>query len=199
MSGSQKAAIAAKIKALQKQVDEKNNVLQDCVREKPSVSVPVTVSMQKAIIASAGEPIIFRPTILNGEVYFDGGLRDIVPVEAAFDASAEVVYAILASTDVQSEPSSGKHMFEFLGRTIDISTNEIRLDDIKLPRARGKPVIVIQPTVDVHSGLTIDPGLIDISIDYGFMRAYDVIDGSSSSKLMSLSLSLSLSLMTLLL
>ena len=34
---------------------------------------------------------------------------------------------------------------------------------------------MIHPTLDVHDGLTIDPGLISIAMDYGHMRAFDAL------------------------
>src|SRR6185503_19234131 len=39
----------------------------------------------------------------------------------------------------------------------------------------GRRVTVIVPEVNVHDALTIDPELISASIDYGYMRAADVI------------------------
>ena len=38
---------------------------------------------------------------------------------------------------------------------------------------------MIAPEFDVHDALTIDPGLIAASIDYGYMRAADVLLGLS--------------------
>ena len=37
-------------------------------------------------------------------------------------------------------------------------------------------VIVIQPSFDIHDGMVIEPGLIRIAYDYGWMRAADVLD-----------------------
>jgi hypothetical protein len=47
------------------------------------------------------------------------------------------------------------------------------------PRGWGRKVTVIAPEFDVHDALTIDPELIATSIDYGYMRASDVLLGLS--------------------
>src|SRR5699024_11020524 len=41
--------------------------------------------------------------------------------------------------------------------------------------ARAQGATVIDPVIDVHDALTVDPGLIAIASDYGWMRAHDVM------------------------
>jgi NTE family protein len=43
-------------------------------------------------------------------------------------------------------------------------------------------VINIEPEVDLHSITTIDPGLIQISHDYGYMRAADALDSAAGDR-----------------
>jgi hypothetical protein len=53
------------------------------------------------------------------------------------------------------------------------------------PPQRG--VHVIQPTVSVHSSLTVDPGLISISMAYGYMRAAETLAFGRRNPLASIS------------
>ena len=68
---------------------------------------------------------------------------------------------------------------------IDISIDEIdRSDRLLLPdsNAAGVRVLHIEPLIDLHSITTIDPGLIQISHDYGYMRAADALDGATGRR-----------------
>jgi hypothetical protein len=51
----------------------------------------------------------------------------------------------------------------------------IMSDDLYPPNPWPVPTHVIQPTISVHDGLQIDPALIRIAQDYGWMRAWDVL------------------------
>jgi hypothetical protein len=57
--------------------------------------------------------------------------------------------------------------------------DEVRRDEMFPSGAIGQIVTNIQSSVEVHDGTTIDPGLISLSIDYGYMRAYDVLEGGN--------------------
>ena len=59
-----------------------------------------------------------------------------------------------------------------LARTVDILSDEVTNNDVILPAEyqRKAYTIGIQPTIEVHDGLIIDPGLIAISKAYGYMR-----------------------------
>src|SRR5262249_42142361 len=48
-------------------------------------------------------------------------------------------------------------------------------------RQQNKRVWVVTPRINVHDTLTIDPGLIDINMGYGYMRAADVLSGDPMS------------------
>lgn len=53
--------------------------------------------------------------------------------------------------------------------------DEQQFNDYHPHRGFGCPVTVIAPTFEVHNLFRIDPGLIGINMDYGYMRAYDVM------------------------
>ena len=137
------------------------------------------VALTEAILASASIPLVFPPTRLNDEHYVDGGVREILPLELAFNRlGAGHIFAVVASTPgVERIPDTGdKGLLELARRvTADIVPDETLRKEISPPRGWGRRVTVIAPELDVHDALTVDPVLIAASIDYGYMRAADVL------------------------
>jgi predicted acylesterase/phospholipase RssA len=137
------------------------------------------VPLTEAILASASIPLVFPPTRLNDENYVDGGVREILPLELAFNRlGAGHIFAVVASTPgVDRIPDTGdKGLLELARRvTADIVPDETLRKEISPPRGWGRRVTVIAPELDVHDALTVDPVLIAASIDYGYMRAADVL------------------------
>ena len=57
-----------------------------------------------------------------------------------------------------------------------------------IPPTFGDPpsgIFVIQPNIDVHSSFVIDPGLISISMAYGYMRAAEILAFGSADNALS--------------
>jgi NTE family protein len=139
------------------------------------------VSLTEAILASASIPLVFPPTRLGDEHYVDGGVREILPLELAFNRlGAGHIFAVVASTPgVEPVPDmQDKGLLELARRvTADIVPDETLRKEINPPRGWGKRVTVIAPQIDVHDALMVDPTLIAASIDYGYMRAADVLLG----------------------
>lgn len=139
------------------------------------------VSLHVAVLASASIPVVFPPTPMGGEQYVDGGVREILPLSLAFNQlGAGHIFAVVASAPgVEPWPdASDRGLFDIARRvTADIGPDEILRKEIEPPRGWGRRVTVIAPEFDVHDALTIDPALIAASIDYGYMRAADVLLG----------------------
>jgi NTE family protein len=138
------------------------------------------VNLIDGVMASAAIPAIFPPVKVGGENCVDGGVREIVPVRAAVRAGAHDIYAVSASARVPPSPTSfDAQTLPGIGmRSIaEVMTDEIIVNDQErlIDWNPAVSVIKIRPTHDVHDPFTINPGLIDISIDYGFMRAADTI------------------------
>ena len=137
------------------------------------------VRVQDAVLASASIPVMYPPTELGGEYYVDGGVREILPLALAFNQlGAGHIFAVVASKPgVEPWHDSGdRGLFELARRvSVDIAPDETLRKEIDPPRGWGRRVTVIVPEVDVHDSLTIDPELIAAAIDYGYMRAADVI------------------------
>jgi predicted patatin/cPLA2 family phospholipase len=139
---------------------------------------PVDVDLVQGVMASASIPVVFPPVKLLDEWYIDGGVRDILPIQAAIDLGADKVFGIVATkaTIPDSKPYDDADIQRIGIRSVDIMTDEIQRNEFNPPRGWGIPVTVIQPTDDVHDTMTIIPAKILISMAYGFMRAADMID-----------------------
>lgn len=139
------------------------------------------VSLTEAIVASASIPLVFPPTRLGDEHYVDGGVREILPLELAFNRlGAGHIFAVVASTPgVEPIPDvKDKGLLDLARRvTADIVPDETLRKEISPPRGWGRRVTVVAPQLDVHDALTVEPTLIAASIDYGYMRAADVLLG----------------------
>ena len=145
-----------------------------------ALAPPVQARVDPVIgaLASASIPGIFGPYAIGAEHYVDGGVRDIVPVRTAIQMGATEVLAIICST--QTLPRAGyagaqNFLDNLLTSLTNITLKEVVEDDLA-GRGVGKvPVTVIIPSFDVHDVAVVDMGLIHISMDYGFMRAADVL------------------------
>jgi len=139
------------------------------------------VPLLEAIFASASIPVIFPPTKLGNEHYVDGGVREILPLELAFNKlGAGHIFAVVASAPgVEPMPDAGERgLFELARRvTADIAPDETLRKEMEPPRGWGRRVSLVAPEFDVHDALTVDRSLIAASIDYGYMRAADVLLG----------------------
>jgi predicted acylesterase/phospholipase RssA len=137
------------------------------------------VRLQDAVLASASIPLMYPPTELGGEYYVDGGVREILPLQLAFNQlGAGHIFAVVASKPgVEPWHDAGdRGLFEIARRvSADIAPDETLHKEIDPPRGWGRRVTVIVPEVNVHDALTIDSELIAASIDYGYMRAADVL------------------------
>lgn len=142
------------------------------------------VDVVDAIRASCAIPGVFPPVPLAGEHYVDGGVRENLPAQVVLDhLGVSRCYAVVASpSGVATVPSfETADIFSIIMRSASgIMSDELQRDEIAFARDRG--VTVIAPTVDVHDLVTIDPGLIAIAVDYGFMRARDVVTGADQQR-----------------
>ena len=153
-----------------------------CDRAGAPLGAPA-VPLREAVLASASIPVIFPPTELNGEHFVDGGVREILPLELAFSRlGAGHIFAVVASAlGVEQTADFGDRGLLEVARRVasDIGPDETLRKEMTPPRGWGRKVTLIAPEFDVHDALTIDPGLIAASIDYGYMRAADVLLGLS--------------------
>lgn len=156
-------------------LEESQSRLRKC-REANS-NLFVRVDVRQGAIASASIPGVFPRVHIGGENYVDGGVREILPLQAAVDLGAHTIYAIAAAALELERKAIPSHLVSTSARALgDILLNEVAVDGTTIrPGAAGSPqVFLISPDVDLYDTTTIDPGLIQIARDYGWMRAADV-------------------------
>src|SRR5262249_604478 len=134
-------------------------------------------------------PCVFPPVMLGAEEYVDGGVRWVLPLKAALGFDSELIIAVNASP-----PGVGPAAVYFANASLlDIAERSVtaillwevqerHLEVAKLEALQQKKrVWVVTPRISVHDTLSIDPGLIDINIGYGYMRAADTLSGDVKS------------------
>lgn len=141
---------------------------------------PQAINLVDGVLASASEPGIFPPVQLPDDYYTDGGVREISPVRVALELGADQLFIVVASKAEVNRKNFGPDFplttFNIVLRTVeDLLTNEVQESELNPPRGWDRPVTIIQPTVELHDTLTVDPGLISISMDYGWLRAFDTV------------------------
>lgn len=137
------------------------------------------VPLRDAVMASASIPVVFPPVRLGSEHYVDGGARESLPLDLAFTRlHADQTIAVVASKIGVPRTSSfeDKGLLEVARRVAtEISPDETLRKDVYPPGGWGRRVVVVLPELEVHDALTVDPASIAASIDYGYMRAADVL------------------------
>lgn len=90
---------------------------------------------------SASFPVFFEPGQgEDGELYTDGGLRDIAPLGLALKMGADEVDMILCSDPDRAEDwaTAGQKTVSYALRTVDIMSTEILLTDIRICQERNR-------------------------------------------------------------
>ncbi|HEX7892483.1 MAG TPA: patatin-like phospholipase family protein [Ramlibacter sp.] len=129
-----------------------------------------------AVQASASIPVAFAPVVNASGTFLDGGTRDNLPLAAADLAGASSIVAIVPSPlGVAPGSYNTATLLPILGRSVEVIMDEGQLNDYLPHRGFNCPTKMIAPTFEVHNLFAVDPGLVQISMDYGYMRAYDVM------------------------
>lgn len=130
------------------------------------------------VLASCSVPLVFAPQPLADDVYVDGGVLQNIPVAAAARLGARRIYAVLA---VPLEPGPDRRDYTranmvgvFLRSVGDIAFIDRQRADLAHPLPDGTTLTVVDPLVDVVGPFEVEPGLMRISMDYGWCRAADV-------------------------
>lgn len=133
----------------------------------------------EGVLASASVPMIFPPRRIGADVYMDGGVLENIPVRPAAALGATRIFAVLA---VPLTPPPDQRDFMqanalqlLLRATVDISFAERQRRDLATPLPAGTELAVIDPLIDIVSPFEVAPGLMRIDMDYGWMRAADLL------------------------
>jgi NTE family protein len=98
-------------------------------------------ALKRFILASTAIPVLFSPVKYKGNLYVDGGVRNITPLQDALKAlkglpqreSPDDVYLVLASPiAIRRVPASDTdNILEILKRSVEILTAEVYREDIE--------------------------------------------------------------------
>lgn len=139
------------------------------------------VDLLDGAIASASVPMIFPPHAMAGDDYVDGGVVEIIPVRAAVELGATRIFAVVAVplTVPRDELDYATAPVGYIGlRSMGmIGVAERQVSNLGIALPAGTTLTVIDPVIDVVGLFEIQPGLLRINKDYGWLRAADVLAG----------------------
>jgi len=118
--------------------------------------------LPKAVLASNCVPTIYRPLMIDGKLYVDGGLKANLPVKIAETMGANIIVAVLVDTAVTSVPNKTfKSKNKLLMRVMNIM---LASSDQMQTRSSD---ILIYPDVDFIPEITKDPDILRRGITAG--------------------------------
>lgn len=88
----------------------------------------------KAILASSVQPVLMPPVLMNRLQYVDGGVRNFLPSDITIDAGATDITAILTNPADERvfDVNILTNVKDILLRTIDVFSNEVGTNDLKM-------------------------------------------------------------------
>lgn len=127
-------------------------------------------------IASSSVPMVFPARRLGDDTYVDGGCLQNIPLAAAVSQGAERIFTVVAAPlrhDGDEAPRSRAPMWA----AKELGFLETQEANLAIPLPEGTSNTVIAPTLDVVGAFEVHRGLMQIDIDYGWMRAQEVMAG----------------------
>lgn len=86
----------------------------------------------KAVIASSSYPGMLIPIELEGELWADGGIKEITPLKAAINLGATEIDVIICSPKSDSKPfPENPNAINVLTRTLDLMSDEVISNDMQ--------------------------------------------------------------------
>lgn len=137
--------------------------------------------LKKMILASACQPVLMPTIEIDGHDYLDGGVMQMLPIQAALDAGATKVYAAATSAAPADRPpiarrfpnGPGTDVLNYtLRRAVLLLATQQTDDTIALMQARGVDLTVFRPASTLAaSPLEFDPADMAAMVDEGYLRA----------------------------
>lgn len=127
------------------------------------------------LLASSSVPMVFPPRPIGSDVYVDGGVVQNIPLEPAVALGATNVFLVLADPLHCPPPRIDYRTANLLEvgmraeATVAFYAQQQRDVQARLPT--GVSITMIDPTVTAISTFETDPGLLTITMDYGWLRA----------------------------
>jgi predicted acylesterase/phospholipase RssA len=106
-----------------------------------------------AMIASASVPIIMEPVIIDGQICYDGGVRDLLPFARAINLGAQtIVPIILDAGKVSPSESRYRRLDKVLLRTLSIMLDETGKNDLQMANLINVAIRTKQDVLEALSG-----------------------------------------------
>jgi NTE family protein len=133
-----------------------------------------------AVIASSAFPGFFEPVAIDGDVWTDGGIRDIAPIQQALTLGATSVDVVITSPEGLSRIDAGSlNVIGAAPRILDAMSEEIVSTDILigelLAKAEGHSIRILRPAHVVQPDpLDFNQDKIQQNIEHGLEEARKV-------------------------
>ena len=144
----------------------------------PGTEGSIQDQIDRFILASASMPLLFPPVKIYDHAFVDGGVRDITPLSAAFDAAkgakndgwyGDMEILIISTAPARLPVMKGQDLDsgrEIIGRSLEIMLHEILTNDVALASSLNElsyaqhqfirvPVRHVRPEEDLNLG-TLD-------------------------------------------
>ena len=144
----------------------------------------------KAILASSSFPGVFCPIEMEGQLWTDGGVREITPLKSAIQAGADSIDVIITSPKKEdSEFTNDPNLIKLGPRIIDIMSEEIMVNDLAraleinelikngsvIPNKKYLDIRIFRPSKKlVKSSLEFEQEFIRPMIEIGYNQAKKV-------------------------
>lgn len=137
------------------------------------------VSLASAVLASCSIPGVFAPVPLRDRHWVDGAARENLAAEMGIGVlGMDKAWVVVSAPDgVPAETNwHERDIVAVLLRSAAILADETLREGVAFARSAG--AVVIEPELDVHDQSIVHPELIRINIDYGWIRAAEVVTGA---------------------
>jgi NTE family protein len=141
--------------------------------------------LQKWVTASASFPVFLAPVEINGQLWTDGGVRNVTPLGEAIRLGATTVDVVMCSNPDSPDPWSTKGQHALPGyamRAIGLLETEVERGDLAVcglkndlaelgEKYRKVQLNLVQPTVALGASLEFDPAEILRMVQIGYEHA----------------------------
>ena len=162
-------------------VTEDGTIVEEDARTPAPGPAAGPVDVVDGALASASVPLVFPPRHLADDDYVDGGVLQIIPVRAAAQLGASRIIAVVALPLAVARDE--RNFTESQAANVGVRAMGIigmadrQRENLATALPTGTTLTTIDPVVDVVGLFEIQPGLLRINKDYGWLRAADILAG----------------------
>jgi predicted acylesterase/phospholipase RssA len=160
-------------------VTEDGTIVEEDARTPAPGPAAGPIDLVEGALASASVPLVFPPRHLADDDYVDGGVLQIIPVRAAALLGASRIIAVVAmplalARDERdfTESQAANVGIRAMGL---IGMAERQRENLATALPDGTTLTTIDPIVDVVGLFEVQPGLLRINKEYGWLRAADIL------------------------